>query len=107
MLGGVPYGLTYVPNRRSILAPTSPLTPTNPASLITIAVNGQTLLPSAPEALPGGPFPLTAAVDSSGDYAFVAHISDHKLSVIDLETGSTRAIEWLIEPGPSYVTVQP
>jgi len=107
MLGGVPYGLTYVPSRSSILAPTSPLTPTIPASLITIAVDGQTLVPSPPDVLPGGPFPLTAAVDSGGDFAFVAHVSNNRLSIIDLETGSTRAIEWLTDPGPSYAAVQP
>ncbi|MGB7477478.1 MAG: hypothetical protein WBM26_14765 [Polyangiales bacterium] len=50
-------------------------------------------------------FPLTA--DSAGDFAFVAHIVDQKLSIIDLETGASRAVTWFAGPGPSYVAVQP
>lgn len=104
--GGVPYGLTFVPSRGSILAPLSPLSTGPPASLVTIEVDGQILPPSFPEELPGGSFPLTAAVDSVGDFAFVAHVSDKRLSIIDLETGETRPITWLTEPGPTYVAVQ-
>jgi DNA-binding beta-propeller fold protein YncE len=59
--------------------------------------------------LPGGNFPLTVAVEPEGKFAFVAHIVDHKLSIISLYPGTveTRAIEWLSAPGPSYVAVQP
>jgi YVTN family beta-propeller protein len=103
---GVPYGLTFVPSRSSILAPISPLSPTSPANLVTIEVDGRILQASFPEELPGGSFPLTAAVDSTGNFAFVAHVSDNQLSIIDLETGATRAISWLAEPGPTYVAVQ-
>lgn len=105
--GGVPYGLTFVPSRGSILAPLSPVVVGVPANLSTIVVDGDILRPSLPQALPGSSFPLTAAVDAEGDFAFVAHVSDNRLSIIDLETDSTRAIEWLSDPGPTYVAVQP
>jgi DNA-binding beta-propeller fold protein YncE len=104
--GGVRYGLTFVPSRGSILAPLSPVVVGVPASLSTILVDGDILRPSLPQELPGSSFPLTAAVDSTGDFAFVAHVSDNQLSIIDLETGATRAIGWLTEPGPTYVAVQ-
>ena len=104
--GGVPYGLTFVPSRGSILAPLSPVVVGVPANLSTIVVDGDILRPSLPQALPGSSFPLTAAVDAEGDFAFVAHVSDNRLSIINLETGATRAISWLTEPGPTYIAVQ-
>ena len=100
--GGFPYGVTYVPSRQQILAPTG-----TGSNWVTIDVQDDDLIPSEPVPLPGGAFPLTAAADSKGDFAFVAHIADHVLSVVDLDTGESRAIEWLSEPGPSYVAVQP
>jgi YVTN family beta-propeller protein len=104
--GGVPYGLTFVSSRGLILAPLSPIVAGVPANLSTIMVDGDILRPLLPQALPGSSFPLTAAVDAQGDFAFVAHVSDNQLSIIDLETGATRAISWLTEPGPTYVAVQ-
>ena len=103
---GGPYGLTFVPSRGLILAPLSPVVVGLPANLTTIVVDGDILRTSPPQALPGSSFPLTAAVDTEGDFAFVAHVSDNQLSIIDLETGATRAINWLAEPGPTYVAVQ-
>ncbi len=100
--GGFPYGVTYVPTRDEILAPTG-----TGSNWVTIAREADLLTPSQPVPLPGGAFPLTAAVDSGGDFAFVAHIVDGSLSVIDLATGEIRSIEWLTEPGPSYVAIQP
>jgi len=76
-------------------------------NLITIARAADTLTPSAPLQLSGENFPLTAAADPAGDFAFVAHIVDQKLSIIELETGASRAVTWLAGPGPSYVAVQP
>ncbi len=105
--GGAPYGLTYVPSRDELLAPTNPARPGMLTNLITIARAGDTLTPSAPLQLSGENFPLTAAADSAGDFAFVAHIVDQKLSIIELETGASRAVTWLAGPGPSYVAVQP
>ncbi len=105
--GGVPYGLTYVPSRDELLAPTNPTGPGMLTNLITIARAADTLTPSAPLQLSGENFPLTAAADSAGDFAFVAHIVDQKLSIIELETGASRAVTWLAGPGPSYVAVQP
>jgi len=105
--GGIPYGLTYLPSRNELLAPTNPTGPGTPTNLITIARTGETLTPSAPLQLLGENFPLTAAADAAGDFAFVAHIVDQKLSIIDLETGDSRAVSWLAGPGPSYVVVQP
>lgn len=104
---GIPYGLTYVPSRDAILAPISATAPGVPTSLVTITRNGDVLNTSAPLQLPGENFPLVAASDSEGAFAFVAHIVDHRLSVVELATGQTHAIEWLSEPGPSYVAIQP
>lgn len=104
--GGIPYGLTYVPSRDIVLAPMSPISAGLAANLVTIDVQGDALTPSLPQPLPGGSFPLTAAVDSMGAYAFVAHVSDQQLSIIDLDTGESRAISWLGPFGPTYVAVQ-
>jgi YVTN family beta-propeller protein len=104
---GVPYGVTYVPARDEILAPAAATGTGLPTHLVVFTRAGDRLSPSEPLRLPGENFPLTAAVDTEGEFAFVAHIVDHKLSIIDLGTGDTRAIEWLTEPGPSYVAVQP
>jgi len=100
--GGFPYGVTYMPSRSQILAPTG-----TGSNLVTIDVDGDLLVPSVPAPLPGGAFPLTAAVDSTDTFAFVAHIADKKLSIIDLESGDSRAVTWLEGPGPSYVAVLP
>lgn len=105
--GGVPYGVTFVPSRGSILAPLSPITTALSANLSTIEVDGDILRPSPPQSLPGSSFPLTAAIDAEGDFAFVAHVSDNVLSIVDLETGTVRGISWLTELGPSYAAVQP
>ena len=104
---GVPYGVTYVPARDEILAPAAATGADLPTYLVTFTRDADTLNPSLPLELPGDNFPLTATADSSGDFAFVAHIVDHKLSIIELDTGDTRSIEWLTESGPSYVAVQP
>lgn len=104
---GVPYGLTHVASRDELLAPTNPTGPGMPTNLITIALAGDTLMPSSPLQLPGENFPLAAAADSTGDFAFVAHIVDQNLSIIELETGASRSVTWLAGPGPSYVAVQP
>lgn len=100
--GGVPYGVTYMPSRQQVLAPAG--TGTN---LVTVDIDGDRLVPAEPDAIPGLAFPLTAAVDRSDDFAFVAHIADKSLSVIDLGSGAVRALTWLDEPGPSYTAVQP
>ena len=100
--GGFPYGVTYMPSRDQILAPTG-----TGSNLVTVDREGDVLLPLDPVMLPGGAFPLTAAVDSTESFAFVAHIVDKKLSIIDVETGEARSISWLAAPGPSYVAVQP
>jgi len=100
--GGIPYGVTYVPGRNQVLAPTG-----TGSNLVTIDRNNDELIPSMPVMLPGGAFPLTAAVDATGTFAFVAHVADETLSIIDLATGASRAVTWLDRPGPSYVAVQP
>ncbi|MEM7436438.1 MAG: hypothetical protein AAF436_14880 [Myxococcota bacterium] len=104
--GGAPYGLTYVPSRDTVLAPTNPVSSTLAASLVTITVDADAISPFLPTTLPGGPFVLTAAVGATGDFAFAAHVADRRLSIFDPETGDGRAISWLSEPGPTYVAVQ-
>ncbi|MGB8223425.1 MAG: hypothetical protein WCF10_12650 [Polyangiales bacterium] len=104
---GVPYGVSHVPSRGVILAPTNATGPDQPTHLVTLVPSGDDLLVQSTAQLPGDNFPLTAAIDSDGDFAFIAHIIDHDLSIVDLQTGDMRAIAWLTEPGPSYVAVQP
>ncbi len=100
--GGFPYGLTYMPRRDQILAPTG-----TGSNLVTIDRDGDLLIPRLPVMLPGREFPLTAAVDAAESVAFVAHIVERELSIIDLENGAIRSVSWLAGPGPSYVAVQP
>lgn len=99
---GVPYGVTYVPSRGQVLAPTG-----TGANLVTIDIDGDSLAPSEPEPLLSGAFPLTAAVDPSERFAFVAHIADRTLSIVDLDTREVSSVSWLDQPGPAYVAVQP
>ncbi len=100
--GGFPYGVTYMPGRDQILAPTG-----TGSNLVTIDRDGDLLIPRLPVMLPGREFPLTAAVDAAESFAFVAHIVERELSIIDLESGALRSVTWLAGPGPSYVAVQP
>jgi len=100
--GGFPYGVTYMPGRNQILAPTG-----TGSNLVTIDRDGDLLTPWLPVMLPGREFPLTAAVDAEESFAFVAHIVEKELSIIDLESGAIRSVSWLAGPGPSYVAVQP
>jgi YVTN family beta-propeller protein len=104
---GVPYGLTYVPSRDEILAAMGETAPGVPTNLVTIGLDGDVLTPAAPAQLGGENFPLGVAVDSEGAFAFVAHIVDHRLSIVELATARVRSIDWLAGPGPSYVAVQP
>lgn len=104
---GIPYGVTYVPSRNLVLATSSATGTGMPTNLVPLAVGDASLSAGEPLRLAGENFPLTAAVDSEGDFAFVAHIVDHRLSIIDLETSEVRSIEWLEQPGPSYLAVQP
>lgn len=100
--GGFPYGVTYMPGRNQILAPTG-----TASNLVTIDRDGDLLIPWLPVMLPSREFPLTAAVDAAESFAFVAHIVENELSIIDLESGAIRSVSWLAGPGPSYVAVQP
>jgi YVTN family beta-propeller protein len=104
---GLAYGVSYVAARDEILATSASTSPNFPTNLVRFTRDGESLSGSAPLELAGRNFPLTAAADSKGDFAFVAHIVDHALSIVELESGEVRAIEWLSEPGPSYVAVQP
>ncbi|MBT8468727.1 MAG: YncE family protein [Myxococcales bacterium] len=102
MEGGFPYGVTYMPGRDQILAPTG-----TGSNLVTIDRDADVLIPRLPRMLPGREFPLTAAVDAAETFAFVAHVVDRELSIIDLESGAVRSVSWLAAPGPTYVAVQP
>jgi len=105
--GGVPYGLTWVPSRSVVLAPLSPVAAGVDANLNTIEVDGDILRPSLPQPLPGSSFPLNIAIDGTASFGFVAHVSDNRLSIIDLETGDARSVSWLAQPGPTYVVFRP
>jgi len=103
--GGVPYGVTYLPGRDSILAPTGV-----PAALLTFFARGDSLLPASRIALPGEPFPMNAVADQGEAHAFVPHMStagDVQLSIVDLDSGEVRGVRWLEASGPSYVASWP
>ncbi len=103
--GGVPYGVTYLPGRGQILAPTGV-----PATLVVVVPEADSLVPTAPLALPGEPFPMVAVADQSESYAFVPHMStqgDAQLSIVDLTSNDVRAIRWLDASGPAYVAAWP
>lgn len=99
---GLPYGVTYDASRDQILAPTG----TNP-TLMTIDIDGDSLSIASMLDLPGGGFPLVAAIGTQSEFAFVAHLEDQTLSIVDLSSRSARGINWLSEPGPTYAAVQP
>lgn len=103
---GTPYGITYVPSRSLSLAPTSPLSPNLSAQWATIMIENDAITLSRADPLAGGPFVLDAAVDATGDFAFIAHVADQQLSIVDLETGTVRGVSWLTDFGPTYVAVQ-
>jgi YVTN family beta-propeller protein len=100
--GGFLYPATYMPTRDEVLTPTAA-----EANLVTVEIDGDTLIPSVPLALPGGTFLLGAAVDSTDSFAFFAHVQDKKLSIVNLDTGEMRAVTWLDEAGPTYAAFIP
>lgn len=103
---GIPYGVTYVPSRDEVLATSSPPSPNMPTNLVTVTAGDDALSVGSPNRLEGESFLLTAAVDEEGAFAFLAHLVDHQLSIVDLQTGDTRSIAWQEAPGPSYVAVR-
>jgi YVTN family beta-propeller protein len=96
LAGHIPYGVTWVPGTSTVLVTTllGPLVPVDLAADPPAA--------GAPMALPGGPFPLTVAVDPLGAHGFVPHPRDRLLSVVDLATREATSVEWLDEPGPTW-----
>ena len=103
---GVPYGVTTLdgPDRK-ILAPTGV-----PATLVVLAQDGDTIVPSAPVRLTGQPFPMNAVADEHQRFAFIPHMSTRgavQLSVVDLSTGAVRGVRWLKASGPAYVAAWP
>jgi YVTN family beta-propeller protein len=103
---GIAYGVTYVQGRNEILATAAATGTGFPTFLVRFSPSGDSLAANETLELAGENFPLTAAATDQ-DFAFVAHIVDHQLSIIDLSNGQIRAVRWLTEPGPSYVAVQP
>jgi DNA-binding beta-propeller fold protein YncE len=89
--GRSPYGASVIPGTSMVIV-TAFLGTTN-----LIIVDTATSPPSEEEPieLEGKAFPLTAAVDRQGAFAFVAHASDHALSVVALRTRAARTLRWL------------
>jgi DNA-binding beta-propeller fold protein YncE len=102
-LEGAPYGVTPVPGTQTMLVTT--MLSSAAVVLVDVATTPPTIAQEIP--LDGGTFPLYAAVDPTGKWAFVAHPYDHVLSVVDLPGRLSRGVSWLSEAGPSYVAVQP
>ncbi|MDG2306449.1 MAG: YncE family protein [Candidatus Binatia bacterium] len=103
--GGAPYGVTYLPGRDQILAPTGV-----PAALIVLSRGENIVIPSAPLGLPGGPFPLVGVPDSNESHVFVPHMSaqsDAQMSIVDLDDGGVRSVRWLETSGPAYIATWP
>lgn len=102
---GVPYGVTYMPGRDQVLAPTGV-----PATLVVLSRSGDTLLPGLPLALLGAPFPMTAVPSSDERHALVPHMStqtEAQLSIVDLDSRELRGVTWLPTSGPSYIAAWP
>ncbi len=96
------YGVTYLPVRDELLAPSIE------GNLVaTIVSTGDVLSSPSSFALDGGAFPLAAIANREETFAFVAHIHDRALTITDLESGTSRSVHWLTSAGPSYVAVQP
>jgi DNA-binding beta-propeller fold protein YncE len=100
---GIPYGATLLPDGQRVLATTF----LSAATLVEIDVASRPTRILRTFPLAGGSFPLNAAVDPSGRYAFVAHAADRVLSVVDLDSGAVRGVSWLTRGGPTYAVVAP
>lgn len=98
-----PYGVTRVPEQDKVLVTTQ----LDVGSLAIVDTSADPPTFTDNIALAGGTFPLGVAVDAAGRYAFVAHPSDHVLSIVDLATREVRGVTWLERAGPTYVAVQP
>ena len=101
--GGAPYAVTRVPGTGRVLLPAS----SNGSVLIDLDVSTTPAVERARIDLAGGRFPIGAAVDDEGAFAFVAHPQDHVLSVVDLGRAEARGISWADAPGPTYVIFVP
>ena len=99
-----PYGVNYVQASGLVYAAAGVGGPT---SFVTVDVSNDLITVSPTTELQGGAFPLTMAVDSTASFAFVPHMIDNMLSVVDLGSGAQRGLSWLTEAGPSYVAIQP
>ena len=99
----IPYAATRVPGREEVLVSAI----LGSTKLFRVDMSGAATAVTATIELEGGAFPLGVAVDPSGEHAFVAHPTDHVLSIVDLDSATVRSVAWLSEPGPTYVAVQP
>lgn len=102
---GVPYGVTYMPGRDQILAPTGV-----PATLVVLSRSGDTLVPGKPVALLGAPFPMTAVSSDDERHALIPHMStqtEAQLSIVDLDGSKVRGVSWLPASGPAYIAAWP
>ncbi len=97
-----PYGASLIPGTQEILITASLIEST----LTRVDLSTSPATVGSPVILPGGPFPMVAAVDPEGRFAFVPHPKDQTLSLINLETGQARSLSWLDAPGPTYAVVQ-
>jgi len=97
---GIPYGATAIGDEQILVT-----TFLAEATVLWIDLTGEPqVLTEIP--LPGTAFTLGAAVDAEGRYAYVPQPNDQRLSIVDLESGTTHSIQWLTEPGPTYVALQ-
>lgn len=100
--GGILYGASLVPGTKRVLLPVFLAR----ATMVMVDAGTRPSTVLGHYELPGGSFPLTAAVSRDGRHAFVAHAKDHVLSVVDLDSGEARGVSWLSRGGPTYAALR-
>jgi hypothetical protein len=100
---GIPYGADAIPGTTHVLV-TVGLTACE-LDEVDVGVTPSSItrtikLPCAKASLP-----MSTAIDREGKHAFVGVMGDDSLQVIDLATGTARAIPWLSQAGPTHVAI--
>jgi hypothetical protein len=97
-LSAIPYAVTPLPGREAVLV-TGIFAG---VSLFVVDLTGviQTI------GLAGRGFPLSVAVSPDARTAIVPHALDHGISIVDLETQTSRIVSWLDAIGPTYAAIQ-
>lgn len=99
---GVPFGVTAFAGSQEVVVTTFLAR----ATLLHLDVSNDPPVELAQVSVEGAAFTLGATVGSNG-YAYVPQPNDQRLSIVDLANQTSRSIQWLDQPGPTYVAVTP